>query len=121
MISVFAATLLGCGGKAPPVAKPKTNLNGAGARVQGTSQPVSWENGQDPVEARTGIYQGKTAAEWGLRGRKTLWDADHIVPVIEGGGECDLSNMRTLCLKCHREATAGLRLKLSRQYTGGPG
>jgi hypothetical protein len=24
------------------------------------------------------------------------------VPVAEGGGECDLSNMRTLCLKCHR-------------------
>jgi 5-methylcytosine-specific restriction endonuclease McrA len=41
--------------------------------------------------------------EWGTR--KHLWDADHIVPVVEGGGECDLSNMRTLCLKCHREAT----------------
>ena len=44
--------------------------------------------------------------EWG--GRKNLWDADHIVPVVEGGGECDLSNMRTLCLKCHREVTAAL-------------
>ena len=31
-----------------------------------------------------------------------LWDADHILPVIEGGGECDLANLRTLCLKCHR-------------------
>lgn len=45
--------------------------------------------------------------DWG--GRRHLWDADHVVPVIEGGGECDLSNMRTLCLKCHREATAALR------------
>lgn len=45
--------------------------------------------------------------EWGRR--KHLWDADHIVPVCEGGGECDLSNMRTLCLRCHREATAALR------------
>src|SRR5581483_7715613 len=27
----------------------------------------------------------------------------HILPVASGGGECDLSNMRTLCLKCHRE------------------
>lgn len=44
--------------------------------------------------------------DWG--GRKNLWDADHILPVVEGGGECDLSNMRTLCLKCHREATAAL-------------
>ena len=48
--------------------------------------------------------------EWGRR--KTLWDADHIVPVVEGGGECDLSNMRTLCLKCHREATARLRARM---------
>jgi len=48
--------------------------------------------------------------EWGRR--RTLWDADHIVPVAEGGGECDLENMRTLCLKCHRAATAALRERL---------
>ena len=54
----------------------------------------------------------KAAAEWSLRGRKSLWDADHIVPVAEGGGECDLSNMRTLCLKCHRIHTAELRNRL---------
>lgn len=48
--------------------------------------------------------------EWGSR--RNLWDADHIVPVAEGGGECDLSNMRTLCLHCHRAATADLRRRL---------
>ncbi|HVN06743.1 MAG TPA: HNH endonuclease signature motif containing protein [Bryobacteraceae bacterium] len=51
---------------------------------------------------------------WGRR--RHLWDADHIVPVAEGGGECDLSNMRTLCLKCHREATAALRVRLRSGY-----
>ena len=53
----------------------------------------------------------RTLLEWGLkpRSRKSLWDADHIVPVVEGGGECDLANIRTLCLKCHRAATAELR------------
>jgi 5-methylcytosine-specific restriction endonuclease McrA len=52
--------------------------------------------------------------EWGLteRSRKSLWDADHIVPVAEGGGQCDLANMRTLCLKCHKVATAELRFRL---------
>ena len=50
-------------------------------------------------------------SEWGTR--RHLWDADHIVPVIEGGGECDLSNMRTLCLRCHRAATADLRKRLA--------
>ena len=50
-------------------------------------------------------------AHWGLKRlhRASLWDADHIVPVVEGGGQCDLSNMRTLCLRCHRQTTNALR------------
>jgi 5-methylcytosine-specific restriction enzyme A len=53
---------------------------------------------------------------WGLRrrSRKSLWDADHIVPVVEGGGECDLEKIRTLCLRCHREATMQLRQRTRR-------
>lgn len=53
-------------------------------------------------------------AEWGLkpRQRHTVWDADHILAVAEGGGECDLANIRTLCLKCHRRATTDLRERL---------
>jgi hypothetical protein len=53
-------------------------------------------------------------AAWGLKPneRASLWDADHILAVAEGGGECDLSNIRTLCLRCHREATAALRDRL---------
>ena len=45
--------------------------------------------------------------------RRSLWDADHIRPVAEGGGQCDLDNLRTLCLLCHREATSRLRMRLS--------
>ena len=47
-----------------------------------------------------------------IHARRSLWDADHIVPVAEGGGQCDLDNLRTLCLPCHREVTASLRLRL---------
>ncbi len=59
-------------------------------------------------------------ADWGLGGmsRASLWDADHIVPVCEGGGECDLSNIRTLCLRCHRRVTAELRRR-SREIRAG--
>ena len=48
---------------------------------------------------------------WRLKSnvRRSLWDADHIIPVAEGGGECDLANIRTLCLRCHRTATQQLR------------
>lgn len=39
---------------------------------------------------------------------RTLWEADHILPVVEGGGGAGLSNLRTLCRCCHRKATAEL-------------
>jgi 5-methylcytosine-specific restriction protein A len=59
-------------------------------------------------------------AHWGLRrvSRRSLWDADHVLPVAEGGGECDLANIRTLCLRCHREATAALRQRLRARRAG---
>ena len=41
-----------------------------------------------------------------------LWQADHIVPVAEGGGECGLENFRTLCDGCHRRATKDLRARM---------
>ena len=58
-----------------------------------------------------GARRQELLAHWGLKAsvRKSLWDADHIVPVSEGGGECDLLNIRTLCLRCHRLVTLELR------------
>ena len=34
-----------------------------------------------------------------------LWDADHINCVKDGGGQCGLDNLRTLCISCHKERT----------------
>ncbi len=34
------------------------------------------------------------------------WDADHHVPVGEGGGVCALDNYRTLCVRCHKAKNA---------------
>lgn len=33
---------------------------------------------------------------------KSYWQADHRVPVREGGGTCGLNNLQTLCVWCHR-------------------
>jgi 5-methylcytosine-specific restriction protein A len=57
--------------------------------------------------------------KWGLArvSRRSLWDADHILPVIEGGGECDLDNIRTLCLVCHRRVTQELVMRLRQKRT----
>ena len=34
-----------------------------------------------------------------------LWDADHILAVKDGGGQCGLDNLRTLCIPCHKKKT----------------
>jgi len=51
-----------------------------------------------------GIPYGRAWGDW--------WDADHIKPVIEGGGECGLDNLRTLCIPCHQAETRRLHGRL---------
>ena len=51
------------------------------------------------------IPAGRRGSQW--------WDADHIVSVVEGGGECGLDNYRTLCLPCHRKVTRELHARLA--------
>jgi 5-methylcytosine-specific restriction protein A len=84
--------------------------------------------GTDTVAAYAALKRSRGAARatslelWGLKtvhSRRSLWDADHIVPVAEGGGQCDLDNLRTLCLPCHREVTAELRLRLKKPSSAG--
>lgn len=65
------------------------------------------------IKKLRGVARARAMSEWNAGDRKSLWDADHITAVAEGGGECDLSNMRTLCLKCHRTRTAQLRKRLT--------
>jgi 5-methylcytosine-specific restriction protein A len=40
--------------------------------------------------------------------RVTYWDADHILPVVQGGDECGLDGIQTLCVPCHKSKTAAL-------------
>lgn len=64
--------------------------------------------------------------EWGIWHRthpNSFWEADHIVPVVEGGGICGLDNYRTLCVQCHRHETkhlAGRRAVKRRKSAGIP-
>ncbi len=89
-------------------------------KVLARDRGICAQCGADTIALRRDLRKLDYAARrqflktWKLRegSRKSLWDADHIVPVAEGGGQCDLANMRTLCLKCHREATAALRKRL---------
>jgi 5-methylcytosine-specific restriction endonuclease McrA len=42
---------------------------------------------------------------WAKKFGGGLWDADHIIPVKDGGGQCGLDNIRTLCIDCHKAVT----------------
>jgi hypothetical protein len=46
------------------------------------------------------------------------WQADHIVPVIEGGGLVGLEGLRALCAVCHRTETAKLATRRARARAG---
>jgi 5-methylcytosine-specific restriction endonuclease McrA len=54
---------------------------------------------------------------WSMNGA-TPWQADHILPVAEGGGVCGLENYRTLCLRCHKLDTAQLSGRLAERRKG---
>jgi 5-methylcytosine-specific restriction endonuclease McrA len=84
----------------------------------------------DPQEALDnaailGIKLRVVAGRWWDRyhGRTkiaSLWAADHILPVVEGGGLCGLDGVRTLCWACHRQATRDLRARLKARRAAEP-
>lgn len=43
------------------------------------------------------------------------WEADHIVPVVLGGGLCDIDGYRTLCVSCHKGETKYLQVSRFRR------
>ena len=51
--------------------------------------------------------RGMTQAlrERGFVPRRSLWELDHIVPLVDGGSH-DPSNLQTLCTPCHKKKTA---------------
>jgi hypothetical protein len=50
---------------------------------------------------KTCALYGKDCPDAGER-----WQADHIVPMAEGGYGYDLDAYRTLCVPCHKQVTA---------------
>lgn len=67
------------------------------------------------------LYNVRRTARWAIFERlgfipdRTFWEADHIVPVVRGGGSCGLENIRTLCIPCHRDETKKLAADRARE------
>ena len=51
----------------------------------------------------------------------SLWEADHVVPVSEGGGCCGLEGFQTLCWRCHLEETRRLTQRRKAKRLGWTG
>lgn len=74
-----------------------------GAKIQSTNpQPGTYA--YLVREYRFDVLTEYDMQQWWFR--KTFWDADHIIPIYKGGGECGLEGLRTLCVKCHKKHTA---------------
>jgi len=95
-----------------------------GLDTEGLQRDVfgKWErvNRRENLEIRRQVQRGMLAQygfDWQRHGleRASLWQADHIVPVVEGGGECGLENYRTLCCPCHKIVTAALKRRLAKK------
>ncbi|HTI38530.1 MAG TPA: HNH endonuclease [Vicinamibacterales bacterium] len=61
----------------------------------------AWRRTRPPKPARA------ERRKW--RAARPRWEADHILPVADGGGECGLENYRLLCRACHVVVTAQWR------------
>jgi 5-methylcytosine-specific restriction endonuclease McrA len=52
-----------------------------------------------------GRGRAKKLRSLGYKIRGSLWELDHVVPLIDGGSH-ELSNLQTLCTPCHKKKTA---------------
>jgi len=69
-----------------------------------------WTRGKPPA--------GDRGARKAWRAARPRWEADHIVPVADGGGECGLENYRLLCRACHVAVTSHWRTSRAAGSTG---
>lgn len=73
---------------------------------------ADWCGGHLPRESR--LAANEAHKRWwallkrhGFQPLQSLWEGDHVVPLVEGG-DPSVSNMRTLCRPCHKRETAAL-------------
>lgn len=74
-----------------------------------------WTHSPRKQQWQVWYMRAKYKYEWATsyKGPTHTWEADHEIPVIEGGGEIGMGNIRTLCVPCHRIQTKHLHQRLS--------
>lgn len=95
-----------CAGCGLDCAAAKKIIQTAGRECWG--QGVRWNGQIGRISGYEAVWQFLAT-----KPRSHLWEANHIVPVVEGSGGCGLDNLETLCIWCHRDHTAELRRRMA--------
>lgn len=77
---------------------------------------IKREQGQDAYEEYltcNGIPKHRKI--WTRKFKSAIFDCDHILACVQGGGLCSLENYRTLCIPCHKSVTSEL-LKTKKKH-----
>ncbi len=78
-------------------------------RIRKRDRGICADCGLDTIKLKRefraiGRGRNKAIRERGFKPRQSLWELDHIVPLIDGGDHSD-ENLQTLCTPCHVEKT----------------
>ena len=86
-------------------------------RRLGIRSAYTYRHGGTPFLMRNAVAIRELLAAAGFR-RRHLWEVDHVLSVVEGGGLCGLENLRTLCIPCHLAATRELAARRAEERRG---
>lgn len=99
----------------------RRKINGVWTKIvyrQGSGCVHEWCLRNQPRYAREAVFdreQGICAMCGSQHSRKGEWQADHIIPVALGGGQCGLENLQLLCTPCHKIKTASDIQKIKKE------
>jgi 5-methylcytosine-specific restriction protein A len=86
------------------------------AEFKALFRPIGWKNkmygGPDNHKEYDWLTEHRIPIAFADR---RFWEADHSTPICEGGSVMDLSNIRTLCIPCHLQATALLAGRIAKR------
>jgi 5-methylcytosine-specific restriction endonuclease McrA len=96
---------------------PTEGLRWVRVRDKGVCASCGLDTAKLKKQLKVSVGEEKRELEERLRSQgfnphKELWECDHILPVVEGGGHCTISNLRTLCIPCHKAETKALRARM---------
>lgn len=86
-----------------------------GLDVPAEAKRLEEKRGTVPHAEWVAEFKAKLGLPPGSRNYRRYWDADHVKPVAEDGGECGIDNYQTLCLACHKVKTEEQRVRAVKQ------